>query len=311
MNSRRAFTLIELLVVIAIIAILAAILFPVFAQAKEAAKKTATISNAKQTGTSMIIYLADYDDLFPIGYAAQNDGLLRAWPIYAATDYPENVRGAPSPAQFNIQWANSTHPYRKSLELPTVSGAATEPVAWGALAVNKPAKIGLHFNGLLSTYSATAVDLPSTVPLVWPGSGKTNVDGLAHVDPMLVCGTAPAGQRAGMSCQFNPGGLPSAFATGIQGGVLVRFLNAGGPPTHHVHTGGTVIVRTDTSAKFLKIGQGTTTAANGNPFGDPWAQYTATPGVPVGSYYECRSSSAPASATNPNYPCFFAPNRTQ
>ncbi len=56
---KRAFTLIELLVVIAIIAILAAILFPVFAQAKEAAKKTASLSNCKQVGTAINIYLAD------------------------------------------------------------------------------------------------------------------------------------------------------------------------------------------------------------------------------------------------------------
>jgi len=61
---RLAFTLIELLVVIAIIAILAAILFPVFAQAKEAAKKTAEISNFKQFGTSTHIYLSDTDDRF-------------------------------------------------------------------------------------------------------------------------------------------------------------------------------------------------------------------------------------------------------
>ena len=65
---RKAFTLIELLVVIAIIAILAAILFPVFAQAKEAAKKTAALSNVKQTGTSFAIYLSDSDDTFPLGY---------------------------------------------------------------------------------------------------------------------------------------------------------------------------------------------------------------------------------------------------
>lgn len=62
----RGFTLIELLVVIAIIAILAAILFPVFAQAKEAAKKTQCISNLKQIGTGHQIYLADYDDTWPL-----------------------------------------------------------------------------------------------------------------------------------------------------------------------------------------------------------------------------------------------------
>lgn len=66
---RKAFTLIELLVVIAIIAILAAILFPVFAQAKEAAKKTACLSNARQIGMSIKMYLGDHDDMMPIFYA--------------------------------------------------------------------------------------------------------------------------------------------------------------------------------------------------------------------------------------------------
>lgn len=65
---RKAFTLIELLVVIAIIAILAAILFPVFAQAKQAAKKTADLSNIKQIGISMQLYLADNDDTYPAAY---------------------------------------------------------------------------------------------------------------------------------------------------------------------------------------------------------------------------------------------------
>ncbi|MCG9895078.1 MAG: DUF1559 domain-containing protein [Fimbriimonadaceae bacterium] len=62
---KRAFTLIELLVVIAIIAILAAILFPVFAQAKEAAYKASCQSNLKQLGTAFMLYAADYDDTFP------------------------------------------------------------------------------------------------------------------------------------------------------------------------------------------------------------------------------------------------------
>ncbi|RYG24037.1 prepilin-type N-terminal cleavage/methylation domain-containing protein [bacterium] len=63
-TQRRAFTLIELLVVIAIIAILAAILFPVFAQAKLAAKKTQAISNLKNIGTAAQLYMGDYDDVW-------------------------------------------------------------------------------------------------------------------------------------------------------------------------------------------------------------------------------------------------------
>jgi prepilin-type N-terminal cleavage/methylation domain-containing protein len=75
---KKAFTLIELLVVIAIIAILAAILFPVFAQAKEAAKKTACLSNAKQIGTALKIYLGDSDDVMPLFYAYNSDPAIYA-----------------------------------------------------------------------------------------------------------------------------------------------------------------------------------------------------------------------------------------
>src|SRR5580698_2627502 len=63
-SMRKAFTLIELLVVIAIIAILAAILFPVFAQAKAAAKKAVAVSNAKQEGLAIAMYLNDFDDVY-------------------------------------------------------------------------------------------------------------------------------------------------------------------------------------------------------------------------------------------------------
>ncbi|MFZ4509152.1 MAG: prepilin-type N-terminal cleavage/methylation domain-containing protein [Fimbriimonas sp.] len=81
MERRRAFTLIELLVVIAIIAILAAILFPVFAQAKNAAKKTASISNLKQIGLASTLYMADYDDtIMPLRWFSPLDSAVATYP---------------------------------------------------------------------------------------------------------------------------------------------------------------------------------------------------------------------------------------
>ena len=90
--KQRAFTLIELLVVIAIIAILAAILFPVFAQAKLAAKKASTISNIKQTSLGLIMYCGDVDDIFPM--AEYGDG----W----------------TPTTPHTAWTTSTYSYVKS-----------------------------------------------------------------------------------------------------------------------------------------------------------------------------------------------------
>ena len=66
-TTRLGFTLIELLVVIAIIAILAAILFPVFAQAREKARQISCISNEKQIGLAALQYTQDYDELMPLG----------------------------------------------------------------------------------------------------------------------------------------------------------------------------------------------------------------------------------------------------
>jgi prepilin-type N-terminal cleavage/methylation domain-containing protein/prepilin-type processing-associated H-X9-DG protein len=81
---RSGFTLIELLVVIAIIAILAAILFPVFAQAREKARQAACLSNLKQLGLAQSMYTQDYDETLPKAIHQMPDGSLFIWPLEVA-----------------------------------------------------------------------------------------------------------------------------------------------------------------------------------------------------------------------------------
>ncbi|MBL8069131.1 MAG: prepilin-type N-terminal cleavage/methylation domain-containing protein [Armatimonadetes bacterium] len=106
---RRAFTLIELLVVIAIIAILAAILFPVFAQAKVAAKKSADLSNTKQIGIGLQLYLSDFDDIYPMANYRNNDNAAFGevhW-SWMVLPYMKNEQIFVSPSDKNGGWAPS------------------------------------------------------------------------------------------------------------------------------------------------------------------------------------------------------------
>jgi prepilin-type N-terminal cleavage/methylation domain-containing protein/prepilin-type processing-associated H-X9-DG protein len=99
-SAKQAFTLIELLVVIAIIAILAAILFPVFAQARAKARQTSCLSNQKQLGLAIVMYVQDYDETFP--------GLFQE----GGTDNPPSFNSAQ-----DFGWAQLIQPYVKNVQM--------------------------------------------------------------------------------------------------------------------------------------------------------------------------------------------------
>lgn len=137
-TRHSAFTLIELLVVIAIIAILAAILFPVFAQAKLAAKKTADLSNVKQMALGVAMYQNDVDDNFPLLIS----GDLSNWPASSAL------------------WSSQlvTQPYVKNTELlrsPTDSfGNLLDAKALG-IPLSRPPKPLSYLANAISTFTQT------------------------------------------------------------------------------------------------------------------------------------------------------------
>jgi prepilin-type N-terminal cleavage/methylation domain-containing protein len=111
-NKTPGFTLIELLVVIAIIAILAAILFPVFAQAREKARAISCLSNLKQSSTATLMYVQDNDETFPMSlYMTTDTGGPCTWSFYhAITPYQKNANimqcpSKPRAVDFVAGWA--------------------------------------------------------------------------------------------------------------------------------------------------------------------------------------------------------------
>ena len=147
-HTRSAFTLIELLVVIAIIAILAAILFPVFAQARESARKSTCLSNMKQIGNALMMYTQDYDETYP------------------QSEYGGNGFG---PQQ---QWYVMVYPYVKNGDHYVDQGVS---YSWGNDGIyrcpshpddTQGQQFGLHMDIFPSNY----------------GGGKTNTVGMAAVD---------------------------------------------------------------------------------------------------------------------------------
>ncbi|RYG44551.1 prepilin-type N-terminal cleavage/methylation domain-containing protein [bacterium] len=274
MPSRKAFTLIELLVVIAIIAVLAAILFPVFAQAKEAAKKTACLSQMKQQATATLMYAGDVDDLPPIAFPKiVGDGYAFYMPdLWIPTpedilvgDLPENV------GLFASIWINSTAPYRKSPELLSAPGVTPEAAIYRDSDFKRtPPSVGLTFNGLLNDFPLSAVASPSQLPMYTQSLGKVNLKGVAIATPTLIChsGDQPCRYSAtpvGEDCYAKNGGFSQTIFLNDQPGSNSRSM--------WIYGHGQIWVNSDSSAKYRRLGaniQGMTDYRT-----DPFSDYSS------------------------------------
>lgn len=180
--SRRAFTLIELLVVIAIIAILAAILFPVFAQAKMAAKKTADLNNTKQIGTGLQLYLNDNDDTFmPSNHRENDDSRFEIHWSWMLLPYLKSEQIFVSPADKIGGWAPSqwdTATNNRGFGIPSIqsdgarsSGARTTQVGRISYVPNQ-AIIGRkrQTSDTSNVVIATEIDAPSETIVLAPAT---------------------------------------------------------------------------------------------------------------------------------------------
>ncbi len=194
MRTRKGFTLIELLVVIAIIAILAAILFPVFAKARDKARQASCLSNQKQIGLAIMQYVQDYDETYPCTsiYAG---GYVTFWSNYSLTPYVKSQQVFRCPSQASVDrgwggiWTETAYNLNDAIGRATDSGMGTPatlaevkaPAATWLLA-EYPGYYGGCWRGNNPGPGAPYASYPPTLnytPATWPYGdiGKTHADG--------------------------------------------------------------------------------------------------------------------------------------
>lgn len=175
---RKAFTLIELLVVIAIIAILAAILFPVFARARENARRTSCLSNLKQIGLGAMMYVQDYDEKYPMLWYRPESGSPNNPSVVQTTAGTPGAEFKVGDSGYGvldnyITWMDLIYPYTKSVQVfrcPSSTDAQYYPdyLLSGAYGGFHRAAFGVP-DGVTAM---AQIESPSTSAMIWEtGSG--------------------------------------------------------------------------------------------------------------------------------------------
>jgi len=241
-TNKRGFTLIELLVVIAIIAILAAILFPVFAKVREKARQTSCLSNEKQLGLAFAQYYEDYDEKWPSGAIGG-----------VAATTPQDGCG----------WVGTIYPYVKStglLKCPddsttgftTAGGVQYVPVSY-AFNSNAAGSADAQFTSPASTVALFEVQGPIAPVTISFVSTNTTSDGYTGN------ATAPAANVSGTSgSSYADNGLDANAATGVTYATSYFVGRAGAIPVgsftnqNALHTGGSNYLLADGHAKWYR-----------------------------------------------------------
>ena len=262
MSTRKGFTLIELLVVIAIIAILAAILFPVFAQAREKARAIACLSNTKQISLAVVQYEQDYDEKTPNGvnpwggaqgWAGQIYTYVKAAEAYRCADDSTPNKSSDGLTPFHI----SSYAYNSQVSLPNIVGGnpAGPPDSVSLASYNAPANTVLLAEVQGSTgYDVTrGYQIDTTSPHQAAGDDYPAYNGGSAAG----VGTGGAYDPSGFnSNNGTAGGQP--WQTKWATGPLVN-ANTGAAQNDFTktgrHNGGANYVMADGHAKFFRPSQ--------------------------------------------------------
>ena len=226
-NTKRGFTLIELLVVIAIIAILAAILFPVFAKVREKARQTSCLSNEKQIGLAFAQYYEDYDEKWPAGYASKTNGIFgQGW---VGTEY---------------QYIKSTGMLKCPDDSTSTNGTET-PVSYA-------------FNSNAANTSDATFTAPASTVAVFEVQGVTATVTSTYANSATGDGSDAATANTWTDSSYADDGLNITGSTSAVTYATSNFLGRSGLNVgsfsngNALHTGGANYLMADGHAKWLR-----------------------------------------------------------
>lgn len=266
---RKAFTLIELLVVIAIIAILAAILFPVFAQAKVAAKKTSALSNQKQIGLGLVMYAGDNEDYYPRQDTCVPGSSLNT-ALNTAPFLNPGVGCTTGNFRYRVNhfaWQKYLVPYTKSIPLFEHPLRQKDPANWtnngqifGSFALN------LGLTGASDTSAGNVPNKNFGNRVSFTGGSQSGIPDVAAAGILM---EYPVGNSSVVPTMTDDGAPPTSALTAYP--VAVREYWAAKmmkesladcvagkmgtePDGAKIAAGGVVVGMADGSARFLKAG---------------------------------------------------------